>query len=476
MITPNEVRQIMASGAIDGTAQADDVNFAQQPEPSCTQALAADLHGPEPERAVRQRRRLRPWLPRSATRRAQGHDQIFGYGRVNMNRAVDALVRTGDAAVPPEVEITAPDWYDQIDPAQRDIRRCAGRCSPAAPATAASVRGARLAAEQRPRHRLPPGDFKRVTSSWCNGDVHTSAFDGVLADVDVQELKARFPASAGDFDGREPGTGAQTSNGRPNTEPYGFTVKVVAQLDQGGVDLQGEDRRNMYLHRDQDMLPGFPSDIGGRTATASRHRSWSTWTATTATSWWWVAATGSSTPTARTAPSCPGWPVRGDTPPLHTGGRAFQSARCRTTSAARSSRRSRPRTWTVTGPRRSSPPTWRARSTRGTTRQPLWTRESNIDYSGKPLQPFEDVRHALDPTKQRPQHGFVGSPVLVDLDSNDGGRLEIVAASMDRHVYAWNDDGSPVPGFPVLVVDQTKVASVDPRRMRSHSTRTPGRR
>ena len=32
---------------------------------------------------------------------------------------------------------------------------------------------------------------------------------------------------------------------------------------------------------------------------------------------------------------------------------------------------------------------------------------------------------------------------------------------MDRHVYAWNDDGSPVPGFPVLVVDPSKVASVD---------------
>ena len=128
-----------------------------------------------------------------------------------------------------------------------------------APATPAAVY---VAPGSQPNNDLDtastPGDFKRVPSSWCNGDVHTSAFDGVLADVDVQELKARFPATAGNFDGREPGTGAQTSNGRPNTEPYGFTVKVVAQLDQGGIDLQGEDRRNMYLHRDQDMLPGLP--------------------------------------------------------------------------------------------------------------------------------------------------------------------------------------------------------------------------
>ena len=35
---------------------------------------------------------------------------------------------------------------------------------------------------------------------------------------------------------------------------------------------------------------------------------------------------------------------------------------------------------------------------------------------------------------------------------------------MDRHVYAWNDDGSTVGGYPVLVVDETKVADdgVDP--------------
>jgi hypothetical protein len=53
--------------------------------------------------------------------------------------------------------------------------------------------------------------------------------------------------------------------------------------------------------------------------------------------------------------------------------------------------------------------------------------------------------------------------VLADLDGNDNGRLEIVAAAMDRHVYAWNHNGSAVPGFPVLVVDPGKVSSVDPQ-------------
>ena len=37
-----------------------------------------------------------------------------------------------------------------------------------------------------------------------------------------------------------------------------------------------------------------------------------------------------------------------------------------------------------------------------------------------------------------------------------------MAAGLDRHLYAWHADGSPVDGFPVLLVDPAKVASVDP--------------
>ena len=33
---------------------------------------------------------------------------------------------------------------------------------------------------------------------------------------------------------------------------------------------------------------------------------------------------------------------------------------------------------------------------------------------------------------------------------------------MDRHVYAWHADGTPVAGFPVLLVDPAKVQAVDP--------------
>ena len=86
-------------------------------------------------------------------------------------------------------------------------------------------------------------------------------------------------------------------------------------------------------------------------------------------------------------------------------------------------------------------------------------REAEIDYSGKPLQPFENVRRGH---RYRTQHGFIGSPVLADLDGN-GGDLEVIAANMDRHVYAWHADGTPVDGFPVLVIDRSKIDAIDPQ-------------
>src|SRR5262249_45499130 len=60
----------------------------------------------------------------------------------------------------------------------------------------------------------------------------------------------------------------------------------------------------------------------------------------------------------------------------------------------------------------------------------------------------------------RLQRGLLAAPVLADLDGD--GLLEIVAAVGDRHGYVWRADGSMQPGWPVLVVDRTQMASIDP--------------
>ena len=87
-----------------------------------------------------------------------------------------------------------------------------------------------------------------------------------------------------------------------------------------------------------------------------------------------------------------------------------------------------------------------------------FVREANIAYSGKPLSPHVNVRQGH---RCRTQHGFLGSPVVADLDGN-GGKPEIIAANMDRHVYAWDRNGDAVSGFPVLAIDHSKISAIDP--------------
>ena len=154
----------------------------------------------------------------------------------------------------------------------------------------------------------------------------------------------------------------------------------------------------------------------------------------------------------------PGWPVHTDPLPLHTGERAFDSgdvpsdaggAVLASIAADDVDHDGVPEVFAAD--MQGQVYGWRADG------QSSSTSEANPDYSGKPLSPFVNSRHGKF---NRTQHGFIGSPVLADLDGD--GTQEVIAASMDRHVYAWHMNGDPVAGFPVLVVDPSKVQSIDP--------------
>jgi hypothetical protein len=53
------------------------------------------------------------------------------------------------------------------------------------------------------------------------------------------------------------------------------------------------------------------------------------------------------------------------------------------------------------------------------------------------------------------------APAIGNLDPAYPG-LELVAGSHDNHVYAWHQDGTPVPGWPVVLRDPAKVATMNP--------------
>jgi hypothetical protein len=456
VITANEVRQIMASGTIDATSQADDINFATQPEPSCTppvpgctdpNALFADTAANRPEPS--------PIATTKSYPARKGFDEFYGWGRVNMVKAVEAA-RAG--TIPPEAEITSPGWYTQVDPAQAsfDVR---GQVYARGHAYSCKVY---VAPGSEPNNGLasetPPGDFQEVSSDWCDGSNHSSSFSGSLASIDIAQLKARFPASNLNFDGREPPPGPPNFNGRPNTEPYGFTVRVIATSVQASKTLTGEDRRNLYLHRDQDMLPGFPKTLPGDGESSPVLADLN---GDNRNELIFGTSDGIVHVMRPDGSELPGWPVHTDALPLHTGGRAFTTnqvdqnasygAVLSSVAVADLDRDGTPEV--IATDMGGKVYVWNAD---GGLR---WQHEANIAFSGKPLQPHVNVRCG---NRCRTQHGFIGSPVVADLDG-DGGTPEVIAAGMDRHVYAWHAGGTPVGGFPVLVVDPSKISGVDPQ-------------
>jgi hypothetical protein len=456
-ISANEVRQVLASGALDGTGAADDVNFAFQPELSCTPVPAPGCTDPNLN-APGNHVVLSPLADSRRYPARKGHDAFYGYGRVNAARATEW---TATANLPPEAEIDSPDWFDRIDPARATVAirgRVGAARAPGGRYRCQLLVGPGAQPNNGRNSDTPPGDFAPVAGGFCDGTTERSQpFDGTLGAVDISALKSRFPATAGDFRGREPGVGEQTSNGRPNSEPYAFTVKVVVTAVGTTVSLAGEDRRQFYLHRDRDLLEGFPIELGADGASPpvledldgdNRNEL--------------ILGTSDGVVHAyrRDGTEPPGWPVRGDRLPLHAAGRAFRvGAADRDTAGAILA------SVAVGDLNRDGSPDVVAADLEG--KLYVWnaagertlTREAEIRFSGKPLTPFVDVRKGK---RHRTQHGFLGSPVLADIDRNDEGRLEILIAGMDRHLYAFNHGGSAVRGFPVLVVDPSKVAAVDP--------------
>ena len=471
VVTPNEVRQLMASGVItrgEGQSAAvtelsDDVNFAQDPltgtstELSCQPVPApgcSDPFGAAPTTRVS----VGPSYPAR-----RGHDQFYGYGRVNMNKVVDAIVppsASEDAIIPPEVEITSPGWYDMVDPAGTTMK-VRGHVFARGQTYRCRVY---VAAGAYPRDRGTLTDFKEMPASGaCDGSPKTQAVSGELADVELSLVKALFPAATvGAFNGREPGNDEQHYGGRPNTEPYAFTVKVVASVvntaaiqDVNSL-VTGEDRRQAYLHRDAAMLPGFPKQLpgDGEASPVLADLDGDNMNELVIAN-----SDGEIHAFRRDGSELDGFPAHTDLLPLHPDSPAFagdaiapaHGAVLATPAVGDIDHDGTPEI--VVGDLESKVYVFSHEGER----EDSWT--TNLDYSGVPLEPFVNVRKG---SLNRTQMGFIGAPVLADLDRDDGGKMEIIAAAMDRHTYAWNHDGSDVPGWPVLVVDRTKVQSIDP--------------
>jgi hypothetical protein len=481
-ITANEVRQLMASGNIAGDAtpgessstgkmpadagvggQADDVNFSKQPEGACHPTRLPDCTDPNKNTAFALN--LNGGLDTGApvpTHRyhaRRGFDEFYGYGRLN---AFKAVVAAANGTIPPEAEITSPDWFQQVDPHRPNIP-IAGYVN----ARAGYTCRVQMAPGGQPNNAMasatPPGDFVDVPSSYCNGTtVHTSPYAGTLGVIKTSVLEGLFPANVQGFDGNENGGLPQSSNGRPNTMPYAFTVRVVVSVPakSGRPAMTGEDRRQLSLHRDQDMLPAWPKELrtdGDSSPLLIDLNGDNRNELVLATSDGQIDAFGPG------GTELPGWPVHTASLPLHTGEAAYKTLGvnhyCDVLGAlaggdlfgdgeieiVADDACGNVYAWTASG-------------------HLVFHEHSNPAFSGAPLTPFHTVRQG---PRDRTEAGFLSSPVLGQLNGRSSGPLDIIAAGEDRHVYAWQPErgvlaGKVVPGFPVLVVDPDKITAVDP--------------
>ncbi len=366
---------------------------------------------------------------------AKGWDATFGYGRMNAYEAVKAVRAF---AIPPTADLVAPNWFEVL-PIRGEV--VVNGTVDAQRASSFDYRVEWTTGLQPPNY---PG-----TDTWhrvANVAGLHHELRGKLATLNLQTIAAALPNH---------GHGAPTTaKDRPDEEKFSVRVRIVVTAHGGANEgLDAIDQHQVFVHDDPDLVGGFPRRIAG-VGTASpvfaqldgtggrelvvgtddgvvhAYRSNGSelpgFPVRTATASWWPVHSPSATSAHLQAPGAAipvGGPAIGDLD--HNGSKQIVA----------NSLDGKVYVWDSHGQLRSGFPQ---------SVNPAFSRDTPGHHD----------------SVNRTKPAFVGSPALADLDGN--GTLEIIAASADRHVYAWHSDATAVAGFPVLVVDPAKVAAVDP--------------
>lgn len=355
----------------------------------------------------------------------KGWDATTGYGRVNAYEAV-AAVRRGD--IPPEADLTSPDLFANL--AVTGTVPVTGRV--AAPrSTSYDYRVEWTTGLQTPP--WPATDNWRVIGE---GRGLTAPVDGTLASVDLAQVAAALPDG-----GRGTPT---TADGRPDPNRFDVRIRVVVTDASNRV---GTISRQVQVHDDPAAMTtprvpgaGAPSpvfaDLNGDGAQEL------------------VVATDDGAvhalrPDGR---ELPGWPTG-------TGIAPYWPTRSETARADG-----------IPAPGRAvgiGGPAVADLYGDGSPEVVVTDMDGGVSVFG--ADGSTRARMSTDPAfsrqgdtnpRNRLKPGIIGGAAIGDLDGD--GRPEIDVAAMDRHVYAWRGDGTPVPGFPVLVADPAQVRAVDP--------------
>jgi hypothetical protein len=341
-----------------------------------------------------------------------GWDGYYGYGRVDLGAAVEA-VRAGD--IPPVARFTSPDWFAW---------------------TSGTIR---VEGEVRAPHDevaswtldvgvgVDPREWATVTTG--SGEV-----EGLLAEVSPDTF----------------GLGGRTFaplDGETVMDRYARAHEPLATFRLTVEDSQGravEVRRGVWVHDDPDLLPGFPITLPSSTEASVVLADLDGDGVLEAI----VAASDGSVHAYRgDATEAPGFPAKTSASPRlspYAGAEAYASGAL--DGAAGDGIVATPAVGDIDG---DGTPEVVVATLRG--RVFAWHNDGAL-VDGFPVSIVGRTPEELQLPDRAWDDGVMGAPALGDVDGD--GALEIVAAASDQRLYVWSGGGALRDGFPIELCDR----------------------
>src|SRR6185503_5756195 len=167
-----------------------------------------------------------------------GWDLQTGYGRINARRFQEEL-RLGN--IRPVAWFAGREWFTLYAPTVQPTVEIFGHTEARRSAGGAYGWSLQWAVGAEPTD----AQFQTVASG-----NRTAAFDGKLGELDLSAVPAAVYAQA---------FALSTQKQLETTERYTVTLRLRVTYQKGpGVSLTGEERRSIFVHRDDDWMAGFP--------------------------------------------------------------------------------------------------------------------------------------------------------------------------------------------------------------------------